>query len=124
MVLLVIAFSMAKVLLVDTNRASYSVYCALVSSGHDVWVVGGNPEEPLAKIATHYVQLDYSDSSKLASFVDEKAFHFIVPGCTDVSYKSCAETSRGSFPIISFTKATFANKNEELQHLGSNLTIY
>ena len=113
-----------KTLLVDTNRAAYTVYRALVSAGHDVWVVGANPDEPLAKIAANYVELDYSDSSKLAAFVEEGSFDFLVPGCTDISYKSCAETNRGSVPIVGFTKATFANKNEELQHLGSKLTIY
>ena len=87
-------------------------------------MVGENAEEPLAEIAPHYVQLDYFDSPKLVSFVDVKSFDFIVLGCEDISYKSCAETSQGSFLIGGFTKATFANQNKELQHLGSKLTIY
>lgn len=69
-----------KTLLVDTNRAAYTVYQALVSSGHDVWVVGPNPQEPLAKIVPNYVPLDYSDSSQLAALIDEKFFDFLVPG--------------------------------------------
>ena len=113
-----------RILLVDTNRASYTIYSSLVAGGHEVWVVGGNPDEPLAKIAPNYAQLDYSDSSQLATLIAEKPFDFLVPGCTDVSYKSCDETSQGSFLIGGFTKATFANQNEELQHLGSKLTIY
>jgi len=79
-----------RTLLADTNRAAYTVYQALVSAGHDVWVVGANPQEPLAKIAPNYVQLNYSDSSKLADFIEEESFDFLVPGCTDVSYKSYA----------------------------------
>ena len=112
------------ILLVDTNRASYTIYSSLVAGGHEVWVVGGNPEEPLAKIAPHYVQLDYSDSSKLASLVDEKSFDFIVPGCTDVSYKSCAEVSQGRFPGIDSVEATrVINDKKELRKLANGLGI-
>ncbi len=87
-------------------------------------MVGGNPEEPQAKIAPHYVQLDYSDSSKLASFVDEKSFDFLVPGCTDVSYKSCAEVSQGRFPGIDSVEATRAiNDKKEFRKLANGLGI-
>lgn len=112
------------ILLVDTNRASYTIYSSLVAGGHEVWVVGGNPEEPLAKIAPHYVQLDYSDSSKLASLVDEKSFDFIVPGCTDVSYKSCAEVSQGRFPGIDSVEATqVINDKKEFRKVANGLGI-
>ena len=113
-----------RILLVDTNRASYTIYSSLVAGGHEVWVVGGNPEEPLAKLAPHYVQLDYSDSSKLASFVDEKSFDFIVPGCTDVAYKSCAEISKGRFPGIDSVEATRAiNDKKEFRKVANGLGI-
>lgn len=113
-----------KTLLVDTNRAAYTVYQALVSSGHDVWVVGANPQAPLAKIAPNYVALDYSDSSQLAALVDEKFFDFLVPGCTDVSYKSCAEVSQSRFPGIDSVEATrVINDKKEFRKLASGLGI-
>lgn len=113
-----------RTLLVDTNRACYTIYASLVARGHEVWVVGRNPDEPLAKIARNYFQLDYSDSSKLASFVDEKAFDFIVPGCTDASYKACAEINKGRFPGIDSAEATRAiNDKAEFRRLAKMLGI-
>ena len=113
-----------KTLLVDTNRAAYTVYQALVSSGHDVWVVGASLQEPLAKIVPNYVQLDYSDSSKLTAFVEDMSFDFVVPGCTDVSYKACAEVSQGRFPGIDSVEATRAiNDKKEFRKLANGLGI-
>lgn len=88
---------MSRVLLVDTNRASYPIYESLRKQGHEVWVVGAKPDEPLAKLAAHYVQLDYSDTDKLATLVDERDFDFLIPGCTDLSYEVCAEINNGRF---------------------------
>jgi hypothetical protein len=115
---------MAKTLLVDTNRAAYPIYNSLVLSGHEVWVVGGNPTEPLAKISPNYVQLDYSDTAKLAAFVEKKAFDTIVPGCTDVSYKACAEVSQGRFPGIDSVEATrLINDKAEFRNLAEKLGV-
>lgn len=104
----------AKTLLVDTNRAALTVYSALVARGHEVWVVGGDPTEPLAKIAPHYRQLDYSDTARLSSFIEEEAFDFLVPGCTDVSYRSCSEVSQGRFPGLDNVRATQAIHDKAL----------
>ncbi len=115
---------MAKILLVDTNRAAYPIYSSLIASGHEVCVVGGNPAEPLAKMSPNYVQLDYSDTGKLAAFVEEKSFDFIVPGCTDVSYKACADISNGRFPCIDSVEATRAiNDKAEFRRLANRLGI-
>jgi biotin carboxylase len=86
-----------RTLLVDTNRAAVPIYRALCELGHEVWVVGGKSSEPLAKLALKYVQLDYSNVARLATFVKEKAFDYLVPGCTDVSYHVCAEINGGRF---------------------------
>lgn len=113
-----------RTLLVDTNRAAYTVYRALVSAGHDVWVVGANPDEPLARIVPNFIQLDYSNKDKLAAFVEEKSFDFIVPGCTDVSYKACADVSKGRFLGIDSVKATRAlNDKSEFRKVASGLGI-
>jgi biotin carboxylase len=115
---------MGKVLLVDTNRAAYTFYARLVADGHEVWVVGGDPAEPLAKISQNYVQIDYSDASRLAALVEERSFDFVVPGCTDVSYKVCAEISQGRFPGIDSVQATRAiNDKAEFRRLAEELGI-
>jgi hypothetical protein len=115
---------MARVLLADTNRAACTIYSWLVTNDLDVWVVGAKPDEPLAKISRNYVSLDYSDASKLAAFVREKAFDFLVPGCTDVSYKSCSEVGQGRFPGIDSVEVTrVINDKKEFRKLASCLGI-
>src|ERR1035438_148698 len=99
---------MTRTLLVDTNRAAYPIYQALCTLGHEVWVMGGKPEETLAKLAPNYAQLDYSDTDKLAAFIEEKGFDYLVPGCTDLSYQVCAEINNGRFPGIDTPANTFA----------------
>lgn len=80
---------MAEVLLVDTNFSSIPIYDALLRAGHIVHVVGGNPEDALAKISPDYTCLDYSDTDALREFVLFKRIEHLVPGCTDRSYESC-----------------------------------
>lgn len=115
---------MSKVLLVDTNRAAYPIYTALLARGHEVWVVGSKPGEPLAKIVPNYVELDYSDTCKLAALVEERSFDFLVPGCTDVSYKSCAAVSHGIFPGIDSVETTRTiNDKSEFRRMATSLGI-
>lgn len=79
-----------KVLLVDTNFSSRPIYDAIVSMGYEVHVVGGNPNDTLAKSAEYYWCLDYSDTNKLTELIKREKYNFIVPGCTDRSYTSCS----------------------------------
>jgi hypothetical protein len=89
---------MARVLLADTNFSSGPIYRELVSMGHDVHVVGNNPNDYLAKISSNYWNLNYADTDALAALVDKNEFEFLVPGCTDRSYTSCVAVSAGRFP--------------------------
>ena len=89
---------MTRTLLVDTNRAAVPIYRALCDWGHEVCVVGGRPTDTLAKLASNFVKLDYSNAALLADFVAKEGFDFVVPGCTDLSYKVCAEINGGRFP--------------------------
>ncbi len=115
---------MPRVLLVDTNRAVYTIYQSLVAQGHEVFVVGGNPEEPLAKICPNFIQLDYSDAAALDALIEREGFDFIVPGCTDVSYKACAEVNRGRFAGIDSVEATRAiNDKSEFRAIANRLEI-
>lgn len=66
--------------------------------GHDVYVVGNNPSDCLAKISQNYLKLDYSDVNALAALIEREQFEFLVPGCTDRSYLSCVAIGKGRFP--------------------------
>jgi len=115
---------MIKCVLVDTNRAAYTIYQSLVAQGNNVFVVGGNPQEPLAKICPNFIQLDYSDASALDALIEREGFNFIVPGCTDVSYKACAEVNRGRFVGIDYVEATRAiNDKNEFRTVAERLGI-
>jgi hypothetical protein len=115
---------MLRTLLVDTNRAAYTIYQSLVAQGQNVFVVGGNPQEPLAKICPNFIQLDYSDASALEGLIEREGFDYLVPGCTDVSYKVCAEVNRGRFAGIDSVEATRAiNDKNEFRAVATRLGI-
>lgn len=89
---------MAKVLLVDTNFSSQPIYNALQEYGHEVHVVGGNPSDCLARVAKKYWPINYAEVNLLKQLIESERYDFIVPGCTDRSYSSCAEVGSGLFP--------------------------
>ena len=92
---------MSNVLLVDTNFSSGPIYQFLIQSGHNVTVVGSNPNDALAKSLDEYVQLDYSDVEKTRKLVADRQIDYLVPGCNDRSYMVCAEINQGGrFPGI------------------------
>lgn len=118
------AGAVKRTLLVDTNRAAYPIYQALCAMGHEVWVVGGRPTETLAKLAPNYAQLDYSDIGKLAEFIEEKRFDYLVPGCTDLSYEVCAQINNGRFPGIETSATTSAiNTKNEFREIAGKIGL-
>ena len=92
---------MSNVLLVDTNFSSGPIYQFLVQAGHNVTVVGGNPNDALAKCGDNYVNLDYSDTKQTRRLVVERKIDYLIPGCNDRSYMVCSEINVESrFPGI------------------------
>lgn len=115
---------MAKVLLVDTNRAAVPIYQALVRRRHQVWVVGRDPDEPLAKICPRFIQMDYADTVRLAAVVKKHRFKALIPGCTDVSYRACAEVSRGRFPGVDLPQVVDKlQRKDKFRYLAESLRI-
>ncbi|MCG7959492.1 MAG: ATP-grasp domain-containing protein, partial [Candidatus Thiodiazotropha taylori] len=102
----------SRSLLVDTNRAAVPIYRALRELGHEVWVVGNRPTETLAKLAQNYTQLDYSDTKQLGAFVETHGFDYLIPGCTDLSYRACAEINQGRYPNIDSLSTTDSINNK------------
>lgn len=92
---------MARILLVDTNVSSFPIYKYLYTAGHEVYVIGGNPNDTLAKCVPNYIRADYSDIAKLQASIDQHKFDYLVPGCNDASYTACSLVNKdGRFPGI------------------------
>lgn len=102
---------MSNVLLVDTNFSSGPIYDFLVKAGHNVTVVGGNPNDALAKSVSDYVNIDYSDIPRMKKLIAYRNIQYLVPGCNDFSYMVCAELNehRGFFGIDSLENAQIIN---------------
>ncbi|WP_313539870.1 ATP-grasp domain-containing protein [Sphingomonas sp.] len=84
---------MAVAILLDTNAASVPIYRYLVDAGHDVHVVGDKPDNALAKSADNYIKLDYSNVEAVTALVERLDADFLIPGCNDLSYETCAAIS-------------------------------
>ena len=52
-----------KVAIIDTNFSSSPIYEYLVKLHFDVFVIGNNPNDYLAKISPNYVNIDYSNKN-------------------------------------------------------------
>ncbi|WP_294331441.1 hypothetical protein [uncultured Sphingomonas sp.] len=106
---------MGVAVLLDTNAASAPIYRYLVDAGHDVHVVGDKPDNALAKSAANYVQLDYSDVAAVTALVERLGADFLLPGCNDLSYETCAAiAATRPFPGIDpvDTVRTLGNKQD------------
>jgi len=88
--------TMSKVLLVDTNFSATPIHDYLVSEGHEVFVVGGNSQDALAKSAERYVPLDYSDIDRTRALIEELGIDYLIPGCNDQSYRVCSSLNENS----------------------------
>lgn len=81
----------AKILLVDTNFSAKPIYDYLIKTDAEVFVVGGNPQDALAKSVKNYVNIDYSDILELKNYIKNSRIDYLVPGGNDLSYKICSE---------------------------------
>ena len=115
---------MAKVLLVDTNFSSRPIFNYLVKLGHEVHVVGSNPYDCLAQTSERYWQVDYADTRALSVLVEKEKFRYLVPGCTDRSYSSCAIVAQGRFPgIASVSVDQDLNHKDLFRSLGERIGL-
>ena len=98
---------MQKVLLIDTNFSSAPIYNYLVDASYEVFVIGGNRSDFLAKSAKNYISLDYSNVNQTRKIIEETNIDFIVPGCNDLSYQVCAAlNSKGNYYGIDTLETT------------------
>lgn len=77
-------------LLCDAGFSALPILESLKQKGLSVAVCGARPSDPGHVLADQSFLIDYSDQQKLLSIFTEGKFDFLIPGCTDVSYQSCA----------------------------------
>ena len=105
---------MTRVALFDTNLSAAPIHAYLVEAGHEVFVIGGNPDDYLARSVRNYIQLDYSNEAAALALVDQLDVSFIVPGCNDRSYLTCAVIAEArEFPGIDSVEATDTLNNKQ-----------
>lgn len=79
-----------KVLLVDTSFSSMPIYEYLVKNGIEVYIIGNNRNDFMAKNLSNFIFKDYSDPVVLESVVIKLGIDFVIPGCNDSSYLACS----------------------------------
>lgn len=116
---------MNRVLLVDTNFSSAPIYNYLVQLGHEVFVVGGNPNDFLAKSVKNYINLNYSDVSQTRKLIEKYNIDYIIPGCNDRSYQVCADlNSKGNYHgLDSLVHTEIINKKDKFRTFATQIGL-
>ncbi|MBP6978701.1 MAG: ATP-grasp domain-containing protein [Lentimicrobiaceae bacterium] len=105
---------MSRILLIDTNFSALPVYQYLIQNNNEVFVVGGNPGDALAKSVRNYINLDYSNLDKTRDLIDKHKIDYILPGCNDRSYLVCSELNeKGNFYGIDTLEVTETINNKK-----------
>lgn len=94
-----------KILLADTNFSSMPIYEYLISLGVEVFIIGNNENDFMAKNCSNYINANYTDIKKLKEAIVNYKIDLLVPGCNDHSYEACsklegAELKSNIDPII------------------------
>jgi predicted ATP-grasp superfamily ATP-dependent carboligase len=103
---------MENVLLLDTNFSSAPFYNFLIKSNYNVFLIGNNPDDYLAKISLNYFNIDYSDIKAVKLFIQKNNINYIIPGCNDFSYKICS--------ILNEENKFFGIENYEINEILNN----
>lgn len=116
---------MQTVLLLDTNLASLPIYEALELEGYIVYVAGSNPQDYLAKIVEHYLEVDYADTEKVKQLINTLGIDFLVPGCNDLSYKICASINVENkfYGIDSLELTDLINEKQQFRAFANQIGI-
>ena len=116
---------MKKVLLVDTNVSSAPIYNYLVQAGYDVYVIGGNKNDYLAKSIKNYINTDYSDVDKTQELINSLGIDYIVPGCNDRSYLVSSQlNSCGQFyGLDSLEKSETLNNKQKFREFANKIGL-
>lgn len=102
-----------RVLLLDTAFSSMPIYTYLSSLDIELFVMGGRPDDVLArKAGDHWIHQDYSRVDAVKDWLTAHGCTRVVPGCTDVSLNVAAAV--GVSPFIDFpeTVDVFGDKTK------------
>jgi biotin carboxylase len=110
-----ISVNKKRVLLADAGFSSIPLLNALKECGFIVGVCGLKKDDPCHKLADESHIIDYSDTNALEKLYSNNKYDFLVAGCTDISYLSCAVVAEklniAGFDSPSTNRKIF-NKNE------------
>ncbi|MDA8807645.1 ATP-grasp domain-containing protein [Flavobacteriaceae bacterium] len=114
-----------KILLLDTNFSSGPIYDYLVESGNEVYVIGNNPNDFLAKISKNYIQSDYSIISRTRELVKSLGIDCIVPGCNDRSFQVYTELNSNKQYSLSDTSEIneIINNKEKFRSFATSIKL-
>ena len=116
---------MENVLLIDTNYSAAPIYDYLIKSGYKVYVCGSNPHDFLAKVASNYLNIDYSDTNRLLSEINLNEIDYIIPGCNDQSYEACARINFNNnyYGIDALSTTTTINNKANFRAIATQLGL-
>ena len=112
---------MKRILLLDTNLSSLPIYEYLVKSNYEVYVIGSNPNDFLAKYAKNYIKHDYRLIKDVRRLISKYKIDFIIPGCNDVSYKCCVilNSKKNFFGIDSKLNNEIINNKQKFRKFAT-----
>ena len=79
-----------RILLVDAGFSAIPLLTTLKDNGYFIGVCGAKKEDPCHQLADESHLIDYSNIASLEEIYTKYNYRFLVAGCTDVSYISCA----------------------------------
>ncbi|MBT7900358.1 MAG: hypothetical protein HN601_05350, partial [Candidatus Marinimicrobia bacterium] len=117
---------MKKALLLDTSFSAKPIYDYLVKTGIEVFVVGANPNDSLAKSVKNYINLDYSKTDDINILLKSMAIDYIIPGGNDFSYKISSElnVSDDFYNIDSVEVNEIINNKEKFRKFATSLNLH
>lgn len=117
---------MKKALLLDTSFSAKPIYDYLVKTGIEVFVVGANPNDSLAKSVKNYINLDYSKIDDINTLLKSMAIDYIVPGGNDFSYKISSELNASDdfYNIDSVEVNEIINNKEKFRKFATSLNLH
>ncbi len=105
----------------DTGFSSLPLVAALEARNIRIHVVGVRATEGIINRAFKYHELDYSDTGELASLIKNIRPNYLIPGCTDLSYLSCALVSE-AFGFPGFDNMRCVKNIQDKSLLRKNMT--
>jgi len=116
-----------NILLLDTNFSAKPIYDFLKKTGDNVFVLGGNSNDFLAKKAEDHIHLNYSNLNEVKQLIKSLKIDYIVPGGNDLSYQVCSlinEELHNFFNIDSIKVNEIINNKEKFRAFATDTNLH